>query len=246
MLPVDWPLLMYYTLPMDQSRDLAITEDYRHVLEELKKRVQQAQYQALKAVNHELVGLYWDIGRTIVENQERYKWGDGVVERLARDLQLEFEGVAGFSVRNLRYMKRFYLTYKENTKLQPLVAELGWTHNLIILDKCSSDLEREFYLRVANRMAWSKYTLTREINSNAYERYLASQTSFDHTLSEEQQAKSVLAVKDDYNFDFLGIEGEPSERELEDALVSNITKFLAEMGDGRGYFTFVGRHSRWK
>ncbi len=223
---------------MDTPLDLQRSGDYKLLLQALKERVAQAQYDALKAVNRELITLYWDIGRIIVERQEEYKWGDNIVQRLAEDLQVEFEGVAGFSRRNLLYMRLFYLTYRNNPKVQPMVAQIGWTHNIIILDKCKNDLEREFYLGVCHKMGWSKYTLTREVNNRAYERFLANQTSFDHTLSEAQQAKSVLAVKDDYNFDFLGIEGEPSEKDLESALVSNITKFLAEMG---GYFTFVGR-----
>ncbi|MBF6612289.1 MAG: DUF1016 family protein [Chloroflexi bacterium] len=225
----------------DTPKDIQRTENYRSFLEALKQRVTRAQYEALKAVNRELIALYWDIGRIIVEKQAQFGWGEGIIERLAKDLQIEFEGVAGFSVRNLRYMKRFYLTYKDDTKLQPMVAEIGWTHNLIILDKCENDLEREFYLLTARRMGWSKHTLAREIDNHAYERFLANQTSFEHTLSEEQRARAVLTVKDDYNFDFLGLGSEPSERELEDALVRNITRFLAEMGGERGYFTFVGR-----
>src|ERR1043165_9774346 len=208
--------------------DIERTDQYRQVLEDLKKRVSQAQYKALKAVNRELVVLYWDIGRTISENQEHYKWGDGIIERFAKDLQVEFEGIAGFSRRNLQYMRqhmrRFYLTYKDKPNVQPMVAQIGWAHNITILDKCHNDQEREFYLRIAHKLAWSKYTLAREIDSNAYERYLANQTNFDRALSEGQKAKSVLAVKDDYNYDFLGIEGEPSEKELENALVSQITK----------------------
>ena len=228
-------------MDMDTLKNLERSADYTRVLESLKQRVTQAQYEALKAVNRELIALYWDIGRIIVEKQAQFGWGERIVERLAKDLQVEFEGVAGFSVRNLRYMKSFYLTYRDKPKLQPMVAEIGWTHNIIILDKCEADLEREFYLLTARRMGWSKHTLAREIDNHAYERLLASQTSFDYTLSEEQRARAVLAVKDDYNFDFLGLGSEPSERELEEALVRNITRFLAEMGGERGYFAFVGR-----
>jgi predicted nuclease of restriction endonuclease-like (RecB) superfamily len=229
---------------MDTPKDIQRSDDYKLVLADVKRRVQEAQYAALKAVNRELIALYWDIGRIVVEKQEALRWGEGVIETLARDLRVEFEGVSGFSTRNLRYMKRLYLTYRNNPKLQPMVAEIGWTHNIIILDKCKDDLEREFYLRASRKSEWSKYTLTKQINDKAYQRYLSNQTSFDHTLPEEQRAKSVLAVKDDYNFDFLGIEGEPTERELETALVANITKFLAEMGAGRGYFAFIGRQFR--
>ena len=135
-------------------------------------------------------------------------------------------------------MRKFYLTYKDNPKLQPLAGEISWSHNQLILDKCTTDQEREFYLKVSKNFGWSKRTLANEINTQAYQRWVLNQTNFEVALSAEQRAKAVLAVKDDYNFDFLAIEGTPSERELEDALVSNITKLLAEMG---GYFTFAGR-----
>ena len=135
-------------------------------------------------------------------------------------------------------MRKLYLTYKDNPKLQPLAGEISWSHNQLILDKCTTDQEREFYLKVSRNFGWSKRTLTNEINTQAYQRWILNQTNFEVALSAEQRAKAVLAVKDDYNFDFLAIEGTPSKRELEDALVSNITKLLAEMG---GYFTFAGR-----
>ena len=120
-------------------------DSYSQVLAALKARVLQAQYHALQTVNRDMIQLYWDIGRTIVEQQQRRGWGEGVVERLSKDLKVEFPGVAGFSSRNLRYMKLFYSTYKDNPKLQPLVAEIGWSHNLLILDRCDNDLEREFW-----------------------------------------------------------------------------------------------------
>ena len=221
--------------------DLEQTNTYQQFLEQVKERVQQAQYTALKAVNRELIQLYWDLGRLIVERQEQYGWGKGVVEQLSKDLRREVAGVSGFSPQNLWYMREFYRTYRNTPKLQPLVGEIGWAHNLIILDKCKDELEREFYLRVCRQRGWSKRTLSDEVNHRAYERYLANQTNFDRTLTDPQRAQAVLAVKDDYNFDFLGIEDTPSERELENALVANITRFLAEMG---GYFAFVGRQFR--
>lgn len=214
------------------------SDNYQETLKAVKERILQAQYNALKAVNKELIALYWDLGKLIIENQELYGWGEGTVQQLAKDLQQDFPGVRGFSSRNLHYMRRFYLTYKDNSKLQPLVAEISWSHNTIILDKCSDDLQREFYIKMSIKFGWSKRTLSVELDSKAYERWLLNQTNFEMTISADRRAKATLSVKDDYNFDFLGIEGEPSERELEDALISNITKLLAEMG---GYFTFAGR-----
>ena len=107
--------------------------DYAQLLAEVKARVRSAQYAALKAVNTELVGLYWDIGRMIAERQEKAEWGRAVVENLSEDLRREFPGVAGFSVQNLWYMRQFYLEYSDHERLQPLVGEIAWAHNLVII-----------------------------------------------------------------------------------------------------------------
>lgn len=112
------------------------------------QHIRSAQYAALKAVNRELISLYWDIGRMIFERQEGATWGKSFVEQLASDLQAELPGNKGFSGRNIWLMRQFWLTYHENPKLQPMVAEIGWTHNLIIMEKCKDELEREFYIRM--------------------------------------------------------------------------------------------------
>jgi len=112
------------------------TQDYSALLNDVRERIRGAQLQALRAVNRELIGLYWDIGRMIVERQEDETWGRSVVERLAQDLQAEFPGVQGFSGRNLWYMRKLHLAYRDKGILQPVVAEIGWSHNLAILDRC--------------------------------------------------------------------------------------------------------------
>lgn len=112
--------------------------DYAPLLSALKERVRAAQYAALKAVNTELVGLYWDIGRMLVERQARDTWGKGVVQQLAADLQQAFPGVGGFSASNLWRMRAFFEAYQAQEKLAPLVREVGWSHNLVILERCSA------------------------------------------------------------------------------------------------------------
>lgn len=227
----------------DEASNLEKSVIYIEFLKAVKDRVQQAQYAALKAVNKELISLYWDLGRLIVEKQAQHGWGDNVVNRLSKDLRVELPGMSGLSPQNLWYMRKFYLTYKDNQKLQQLAGEIGWSHNQVILDKCKDEREKEFYLRMDKTFGWSRATLEKQIADKTYERWLLNQTNFDQTVPEnDRRARALLAVKDDYNFDFLGIEGDaPSERVLEEALVSNITKLLAEMG---GYFAFVGRQFR--
>ena len=110
--------------------------DYQDFVKEIKEKIYQAQMRAMQAVNRELLSLYSDIGKTIVEKQENLGWGRSVVENLSRDLQREFPGVKGFSARNLWLMRSCYLEYKNETKLQPLVAEISWSHNVILMEKC--------------------------------------------------------------------------------------------------------------
>ena len=220
---------------------IEVTEDYRSLLVAVKHRIRAAQYEALKAVNRELMALYWDIGELIVTRQERAGWGKSVVEQLAQDLQVEFRGMAGFSARNIWRMRDFYLTYHRNEKLTPLVAEIGWTHNLVILEKCKDDLQREFYLRMTPKFGWTKNVLIHQIENKTYEKTLLNQTNFDRTLSEEMRDRAKLAVKDAYTFDFLELADEHSERELEKAILTRVEPFLQEMG---GMFTFVGSQYR--
>ena len=198
------------------------TNEYARLLAEVKERVRAAQYAALRAVNKELVGLYWDIGRMIAERQVARVHGDAVVEQLAADLRAEFPGVGGFSRRNVFYMREFYIAYRHLPKVQPLVAQIGWSHNLIVLQRCQDPLEREFYIRMTGRFGWSKNVLIHQIENQSYEKTLLGQTNFDRTVTRELRAQAKLAVKDEYTFDFLELGEQHAERELERALVGRI------------------------
>jgi predicted nuclease of restriction endonuclease-like (RecB) superfamily len=218
-----------------------IVEGYGSLLGAIKQRIRSAQYEALKAVNQELINLYWDIGRMIVSRQQEKTWGKSVVEQLARDLQTEFPGVSGFSARNIWRMRDFYLTYHANEKLTPLVAEIGWTHNLVIMMKCKDDLEREFYIRMTRKYGWTKAVLTHQIENQTYEKTLLNQTNFSETLPAQFQDQAKLAVRDEYVFDFLELGDQHSERELEQAILARIDTFLRQMG---GMFAFLGSQYR--
>jgi len=215
--------------------------NYVDFLGEIKERIRRAQYDALKAVNKELIALYWDIGRLIVERQEKYGWGKAVVENLAKDLHKEFPGIQGYSAQNLWRMKQFYQTYSVNEKLSPMVREIGWTHNLIIMMNCKDDLEREFYIRMTRKFGWTKNVLIHQIDNKSYEKTLLNQTNFDKALPDKIKNQAKLAVKDEYTFDFLELGDEHSEIELERALMNRVNRFLIEMG---GAFTFVGNQFR--
>lgn len=215
--------------------------EYGSLLVEIKQRIRSAQYEALRAVNKELIALYWDIGQLIVTRQRGESWGKSIVEQLAKDLQAEFPGMSGFSVRNIWNMRSFYVTYSQNQKLQPMVAEIGWSHNLVIMEKCKDDLEREFYIRMTRKYGWTKNVLLHQIENQTYEKTLLNQTNFEATISEEIQNQAKLAVKDEYTFPFLELGDKYSERQLETAILSKVEPFLQEMG---GMFTFVGSQYR--
>ncbi|NEQ11596.1 MAG: DUF1016 domain-containing protein [Moorea sp. SIO4E2] len=214
---------------------------YRQLLVEVKQRIREAQYQSLKAVNKELITLYWDIGRLIVTRQQGETWGKSVVEQLGKDLQAEFPGISGFSVRNIWRMREFYLSYYAKEKLSPLVAEIGWSHNLLIMQKCKDDLEREFYIRMTRKFGWTKNVLIHQIENQNYEKTLLNQTNFEQTVSEEIRKQAKLAVKDEYTFDFLELADQYSERQLEQAIIAKVEPFLREMG---GMFAFIGSQYR--
>lgn len=141
-----------------------ITE-YKKFFYEIKERIHQAQYDALRKVNKELINLYWDIGKKIVEKQNALSWGKSVVETLSSDLQKEFPGIGGLSTRNLWRMRNFYSEYRDNQILPPLVAEIGWSHNVIILEKCKDNIEREFYLKMIKKYGWTKNFLIHQLEN---------------------------------------------------------------------------------
>jgi predicted nuclease of restriction endonuclease-like (RecB) superfamily len=210
---------------------------YKTFVEEIKEKVRKAQYQALQAVNRHLIELYLDIGKSIVEKQKQHGWGKSIVENLSGDLQNEFPGMQGFSSRNLWNMRVFYIEYSKSEKLQPLAAEISFSHNIIIIAGCKDLLEREFYMQMTKRYGWTKNVLTHHIEGKSYEKFLLNQTNFDKTVPEKYRHQAKLAVKDEYNFEFLELGEEHQERELELGLIKNIRGFLQEMG---GDFTFIG------
>lgn len=209
-------------------------------ISDIKIKVRKAQYEALKAVNIELINLYWDIGKSISEKQTE-SWGKSIVPVLSKELQAEFPGVTGFSTTNIWMMVQFYNEYQGVENLQPLVGDISWTKHLVILSKCKDNLERQFYIVSTKKFGWTKSVLMYNIDVKTYQKYLLNQTNFDQTLPESIKKQASLAVKDEYTFDFLSLNEEHSERELEASLIRNIQRFLSELGHN---FTFIGSQYR--
>jgi len=214
---------------------------YLSFRDDIMRRIRSAQYEAMRAVNKEMISLYWDIGRQITERQKELGWGNSVVENLSKDIQKEFPGIQGFGVSNLRDMARFYSEYQSNAILQPLVGEISWTKHILILTKCKDTQERRFYILATKRFGWTKNVLLHQIEAKAFENYLLGQSNYDNTLPETIKQQAVLALRDDYSLSFLDIAGEHSEHDLETAIVRNIRAFLMEFGHD---FSFVGNQYR--
>ncbi|GAB0482916.1 Uncharacterized conserved protein [Alistipes sp. cv1] len=219
----------------------AVSPEYLDFRNEITSRIRSAQYEALKAVNKEMIALYWEIGKRITEQQAALGWGKSVVENLSQDIQKEFPGIKGFGVSNMWDMARFYTEYQSNEILQPLVGEISWSKHIVILTKCKETQQRQFYILATKKYGWTKDVLINKIEAKTYENYLLGQSNFDTTLPEKIKNQAVLALKDEYTFDLVGLSEEHSEYELEQAIIKNIRAFLMEFGPD---FSFVGNQYR--
>lgn len=215
--------------------------EYLTFRDDIMQRIRNAQYDAMRAVNKEMISLYWDIGRQITERQKELGWGKSVVENLSKDIQKEFPGIQGFGVRNIWNMARFYTEYQSNPILHPLVAEISWSKHICIMERCKDTQERRFYILATKRFSWTKNVLLHQIEAKAFENYLLGQSNYDHTLPDSVKQQAVLALRDDYSLSFLDIADEHSEHDLETAIVRNIRSFLMEFGHD---FSFVGNQYR--
>jgi predicted nuclease of restriction endonuclease-like (RecB) superfamily len=223
------------------GRPSIIPPDYAGWLTSLKSRISGARQRATLAVNQELVRLYHDIGTEILERQARQGWGAKVIDRLAADLREAFPEMKGFSSRNLKYMKFFAQTCPVGLIGQQPAAQLPWFHLVTLLTKVSADSEREWYAAQVAQHGWSRSTLEVHIRNQLHRRQGVAVTNFDRQLPTPHAQLAIEVLKDPYLFDFLGLGDEARERDIEDALIRHITRFLLELGAG---FTFVGRQVR--
>ena len=217
---------------------LPVPEGYAPWLEELKGRIHTAQQRAALAVNRELVLLYWQIGRDILQRQAAQGWGSKVIERLAHDLRVAFPGMKGFSRANLMYMRAFAEAWPDAEIVQQAVGQLPWGHNLVLLTKLKAQDMRLAYARAAIEHGWSRNVLNIHIETRRLERSGQAITNFVERLPMPGSDLAQQSLKDPYLFDFLDVGNEADEREIETALVKHITQFLLELGAG---FAFVGR-----
>jgi len=219
------------------SIDDLVPSGYPTFLTELKERIRTAQVRAALSVNRELVLLYWQIGREILLRQRDAGWGAKVIDRLSRDLRTAFPEMKGFSPRNLKYMRAFAQAWPDEQFVQQVAAQIPWFHNVAILEKIAVPERREWYVRQTVQYGWSRNVLDLQIESRLFERQGSTPTNFAPTLPAPQSDLAQQILKDPYAFDFLTLDKDAHERDLERGLLEHLRQFLLELGAG---FAFVG------
>ena len=206
--------------------------------DEIVEIIDNARSRAMRAVNAELINMYWEIGTYISQKVEADGWGKSVVTEFSEFLRHRYPASKGFSAQNIWRMKQFYETYRGNEKLSPLVREISWTNNLLILTGCKTDEAREFYLRLCAANNYSKRELDRQINSMLFERTMLSDTKHKELLTRSEE---LVALRDAYVFEFLDVKEPYKEKDLRKSIVANLRDFILEFGQD---FTFVGEEYR--
>ena len=209
---------------------------YLSIIESIKNEICNSQFKAAVSVNRELIMLYYNIGLIINEHKI---WGNKFIENLARDIKLEFPNATGYSVRNLKYMAKFALEYPDREFVQQIVAQIPWGHNVVLLDKIAEASKRNWYIEQCLKNGWSRNVLIHQIESGLYERQAIAKkiSNFENRLPAPQSELAVQTIKDPYIFDFIPFKEDMLERDIESALVREITSLLLELGTG---FAFLG------
>lgn len=220
---------------------LKLPADYAEWLSSLKQRIAGARQKAILAANHEQIQLYHEIGSDILKRQSRQGWGAKVIDRISADLRAEFPDMKGFSASNLKYMRFFAQECPDGRIGQQSADQLPWFHLVTLLTKLSKPSEREWYAQQAIQQNWPRVTLELQIKNKLHLRQGSAITNFEKRLQAREASLAKEILKDPYHFDFLGLGDEAHEKDIENALIRHITRFLLELGAG---FAFVGRQFR--
>nr|WP_295930676.1 PDDEXK nuclease domain-containing protein [uncultured Dyadobacter sp.] len=211
---------------------------YGDFLDRIKSEIRLVRFKVNLAANSALLLIYWQIGRWILDQQNRSEWGAKVIDKLSQDLRKEFSDMQGFSARNLKYMRQFASVYTDAEFVQATLAQIPWYHHITLLNKVKSHEERIFYVQETHKNGWSRNVMLAQIDSGYYKRKGKAISNFSSVLSSPQSDLAQQITKDPYIFDFLNLTEFCQEKELEDALTDHVMKFLLELGAG---FAFVGK-----
>jgi predicted nuclease of restriction endonuclease-like (RecB) superfamily len=226
------------------AKELITDSNYKSWIKSLKENIYSAQIKASIAVNEEMLRLYWNLGKDICDNQFESNYGSKFFETLSRDLKSAFPDVQGFSVSNLKYMKRFYLFYKEirhqlGDEFENQIFVIPWRHHIEIFTKAKSKEEALFFVQKTKENGWSRAMLVNMMDTRLYETKGNTVNNFSLTLPKEDSECARQILRDTYKLDFLTLRENYEEKDLHKALEQNLTKFLLELGKG---FAFVGSH----
>ncbi|WP_294890300.1 PDDEXK nuclease domain-containing protein [Sulfurimonas sp. RIFCSPLOWO2_12_36_12] len=222
-----------------KNTDMQTNSIYKDFLVQLKQKIYSAKSKAILSANRIMIELYWEIGKEIITKQEALGWGKSVVEQMSKDLITEFGEKSGYSSSNLWRMRIFYLSYQDSEKLAQAVREISWGQNILIFEKCKTDDEREYYIKNTIEYGWNRNVLTHHIKTNLFDRDKIKNKSnnFEIALPSYLSELAIDIVKSEYNLEFLEVSKDIHERQVENALIENIKRFLLELGYG---FSFVG------
>ena len=229
-----------------EEGELFSNKDYDFTLTELKRQIKESQVKAITAANKELIRLYWKIGKTIVEKQEKSRWGTKIIEKLAKDIQNSFPGIEGFSRTNIFRMRAFYIAYQTNPPAggqfqndpPEILASIPWRHNSVLVEKLKKHEERMWYAQKTTEHGWSRSVVEIMIGNSLHSRQGKAITNFKAVMPSPQSDLAQQATKDPYLFDFIALTDDVIEKDIENQLTEHIQKFLMELGQG---FAFVGR-----
>lgn len=211
---------------------------YAEWLQSIKERIRISRVKAALAANSELIGFYWDLGKMMTAISDKTSWGNNWVEQMSKDLQKEFPDMDGFSKTNLYNIRRLYLFYLDDPIFHQLGGKIPWRHHVEIFSKAKTLPEAHFYIKQTIENGWSRDVLALQIKSNLHSRQGNAVTNFTNTLPSPQSEMAIQTMKDPYLFDFLSFTNTYQEKDIENQLISHITKFLLELGKG---FAYIGR-----
>lgn len=244
---------------------IKLPKKYEDIIDKLKEKIRQARINAVYTVNTQLLAIYWEIGKTVIDQQNSEGWGTKVIDRLSHDLKAEFPDMKGLSSRNIKYMRAFAEAYPYFTEsieaksksdeivqaplaqmdrsintqnMQALLAQLSWYHHITLLDKIKDPDIRLFYILKTIESGWSRNVMVHQIESELHKRQGKIISNFQNTIPPNHSELMQQVFKDPYKFDFIYLNKEAKERDLEDALINQITKFLLELGQ---WFAFMGK-----
>ena len=216
------------------SENNMIDKDFKEIINSIKQEIQKTQYKIAMESNINLISMYFRLGKILNDN---YEYGNKFIDEVSKDLKMEFPNSTGFSVRNLKYMKKFYLEYKDDEEVQQLVAQVPWGHNIVLMEKIKDKEIRKIYVEAILKNGWGRNMLTIQIDNDYHLRIGSSNNNFKNTLPALDSDLVNYTIKDPYIFDFLSLQNEYKEKELENAMINKIRDVLIELGKG---FSFVG------